>query len=58
MKTFDIWLEDSQGRQFRRSNHYNDNGAHSIVWSLYNSMRHAIEDNRLSVRIKIQDFNY
>lgn len=22
MLTFDIWLEDSQGRQFRRSNHY------------------------------------
>lgn len=24
IRTFDIWLEDSQGRQFRRSNHYAD----------------------------------
>jgi hypothetical protein len=36
MPTFDIWLEDSQGRQFRRSNHYAVNFAR--VLARYQSM--------------------
>jgi hypothetical protein len=56
MPTFDIWLEDSTGRQFRRSNHYQQPGDDFIpdwIFCKYFDMCRIGEDS-----IKVKEYTY
>lgn len=52
--TFDIWLEDSQGRQFRRSNHYQHPIGLTATFRLYMRMAYLL-GSFVIVRTKVFD---
>jgi hypothetical protein len=56
MKTFDIWLEDSRGRQFRRTNHYLIN--FDAVKMQYGRMILALANNGMVPGLQIRHFNH
>ena len=56
--TFDIWLEDSTGRQFRRSNRYGERFAINVlgIWIRYRLMANRLKDAGLHVSTRTKQF--
>jgi hypothetical protein len=57
MNTFDIWLEDSQGRQFRRSNHYSW-FYNSALFVRYHAMQMGLKAQGIKAYLRLQTFNH
>jgi hypothetical protein len=58
VKTYDIWLEDSTGRQYRRSNHYLESDMFQMNknWNQYLRMMYQLAEQGITVVIKCKQF--